>query len=96
MEDFYNKISHIQKVICEIEDMYLESLRVFPFNVLKKDLDEHRVEMKHVNLAERATFLTRAIQEYWDFGNNGKGEGYSYELWKDMLAYGYKMGKPPV
>lgn len=92
----YHSIGKLQDIITDIHDAYMETMYIFPFNVTREDLAKYDVTLKSVTLAGRAQYLIRTIPKYWNICENCPGSEYSFELWKDILSYGFKFGNPPL
>jgi len=92
----YFSARKLQELVYEIHDKYVETLNIFPINVIQNEIDEYNIVLKKkINMILRAQFLINALQQYWDFGNNKPGELYSLSLWKEMCSYGFRFGNPP-
>ena len=96
LQKTFDTISDIHIFINDIKDRYFECLNIFPFNVSQEDCEKYKIEIKNVNLVARTTNLLYKMQLYWNFSTNQPGQFYGYDLWIDMMTYGYKCGEPPI
>ena len=87
---------NLQNTLTDIYDMYMETMYIFPFNVTNEDLSKYDITLKSVSLAGRAQYLIITIPKYWNMSENCPGPNYSFEVWKDILSYGFKFGEPPT